>query len=347
MKNVIIYIHGKGGCAEEAGFYRRLFPSCAVIGFDYKSETPWEAVKEFRRFFKASAKKYEAVSLIANSIGAYYAMAALEGQPIEKAYFISPVVDMEALITGMLAAEGVTEAELQARQEIPTAYGEVLSWAYLSWVREHPLSWHVPTRIAYGSRDHLQTLETVRAFAEKTGAELTVMEGAEHWFHTEEQLQLLADWLRPEYRPVQRTEAEMIENMIAWAKSGRGAEDYAGWCLDFCEDALEMSNDIEIFGGDSAKGSAELYADAMRQGMPERGAFVFYDCLCQSEEGPVNWGHCGIGLGGGQVIHAWDAVRTDGYRAIEKLTARTGDHPKYIGWVPLSRVLAQKPDREP
>lgn len=84
----------------------------------------------------------------------------------------------------------------------------------------------------------------------------------------------------------------------------------------------------------------------MRQGMPERGAFVFYDCLCLSGEGPVNWGHCGISLGGGQVIHAWDAVRTDGYRAIEKLTALTGDHPKYIGWVPLSRVLAQKPDRE-
>ena len=26
----------------------------------------------------------------------------------------------------------------------------------------------------------------------------------------------------------------------------------------------------------------------------------------------------------------------------EGLTALTGDHPRYIGWVPLTRVLAQK-----
>lgn len=26
----------------------------------------------------------------------------------------------------------------------------------------------------------------------------------------------------------------------------------------------------------------------------------------------------------------------------KELSALTGDHPKYIGWVPVSRVLAQK-----
>ena len=54
------------------------------------------------------------------------------------------------------------------------------------------------------------------------------------------------------------------------------------------EDALEISNDIEIFGGDSAKESCEMYKDALRGGAPERGAFVFYDCLYPSENGPVN-----------------------------------------------------------
>ena len=38
-------------------------------------------------------------------------------------------------------------------------------------------------------------------------------------------------------------------------------------------------------------------------------------------------------------IHAWDKVRVDDYFAIEKLTALTGDHPKYLGWVALERVL--------
>lgn len=138
----------------------------------------------------------------------------------------------------------------------------------------------------------------------------------------------------------------MIDNMISWAESQIGNPNYAGWCLSFIEDALEQSNDIEIFGGDSAKESCEMYIDALHTDFPEKGAFVFYDCLCQSDEGPVNWGHCGIALGDGRVIHAWDKVRIDDYLKIEKLTALTGDHPKYIGWVPVERVLAEKNPNE-
>ena len=136
----------------------------------------------------------------------------------------------------------------------------------------------------------------------------------------------------------------MTETMIAWAEARMGNTDYVGWCLSFIEDALEQSNGIEIFGGDSAKGSCEMYRDALRTDSPGRGAFVFYDCLCPGEDGPINWGHCGISLGDGRVIHAWDQVRIDDYRDICKMTAVTGDHPKYLGWVPLRRVLMQKPE---
>ena len=139
--------------------------------------------------------------------------------------------------------------------------------------------------------------------------------------------------------------AEIIENMIRWAQSRLGETGYSGWCLSFIEDALEIANGIEVFGGDSARESAELYSDAMRRDIPERGAFVFYDCICLSEEGPVNWGHCGIGLGDGRVIHAWDKVRIDDYRDIERMRALSGDCPRYIGWVRVERVMAQKPDR--
>ena len=137
--------------------------------------------------------------------------------------------------------------------------------------------------------------------------------------------------------------AQIVENMIRWALGKIGDSRYSGWCLSFIEDALEISNQIEIFGGDCAKESCDMYYDAIQFGKPERGAFVFYDCLCPSENGPVNWGHCGISFGDGRVIHAWDTVRIDDYLAIEKLTALTGDHPKYLGWVALERVLNQKP----
>lgn len=136
--------------------------------------------------------------------------------------------------------------------------------------------------------------------------------------------------------------ATMIENMISWAKNALGKKEYAGWCLSFIEDALEQSNDIEIFGGDSARESYEMYQDGAKTGEPERGAFVFYDCLCESDEGPINWGHCGIYLGDGKLIHAWDVVRIDDYLAVQDLVSLAGDHPKYLGWVPLERVLAQK-----
>lgn len=137
----------------------------------------------------------------------------------------------------------------------------------------------------------------------------------------------------------------MIDRMIAWAQTQLGARDYCGWCLSFIEDALEKSNDVEIFGGDSASESCALYRDALRTGEPERGAFVFYNCLCQSEDGLVDWGHCGICLGDGRVIHAWDIVRVDDYQTIPTLRTPAGHTPAYIGWVPVDRVLRQPSDR--
>ena len=50
MKSFIVYVHGKGGSAQEAEHYQSLFPKDEVIGFDYHAQTPWEAKKEFLTF---------------------------------------------------------------------------------------------------------------------------------------------------------------------------------------------------------------------------------------------------------------------------------------------------------
>ena len=73
--------------------------------------------------------------LIANSIGAYFALYSLAGQRIEKAFLISPIVDMEELIIQMMAQAGITEGELEKRKEIYTSCGEKISWEYLCYVR--------------------------------------------------------------------------------------------------------------------------------------------------------------------------------------------------------------------
>ena len=41
---------------------------------------------------------------------------------------------------------------------------------------------------------------------------------------------------------------KLTENMIRWAKSKLGSTEYAGWCLAFIEDELEISNDIHEGG---------------------------------------------------------------------------------------------------
>lgn len=195
MKNIVIYVHGKGGAAEEAGHYKPLFPQSEVIGFDYHAQTPWEAKAEFPQFFARQRKRCDRLELIANSIGAFFSMSSLDESLVDRAYFISPVVDMEKLIGGMMTWAGVTEQALAEKLEIPTSFGETLSWNYLCYVREHPISWPVPTRILYGQHDSLTAPETIAAFAKQTGAELTVMPGGEHWFHTEKQMQFLDRWI--------------------------------------------------------------------------------------------------------------------------------------------------------
>ena len=195
MRSVLVYIHGKNGSDNEAEFYKPLFPGYDVIGIPYKAETPWAARAEFPKLFDEIYEGSDNVILIANSIGAYFAMLSLSGKRIERAFFISPIVDMERLILDMMKWAGVGEKELAQRGEIKTDFGETLSWEYLCYVREHSIEWHIPTEILYGENDGLTSLETITAFAERTGAGLTVMPDGEHWFHTEEQMRFLKEWL--------------------------------------------------------------------------------------------------------------------------------------------------------
>lgn len=134
--------------------------------------------------------------MIANSIGAYFSMCAGIEERVNRAFFISPIVDMERLILDLMKGENVTEEELEKRGVIPTSFGEDLSFNYLRYVREHSPVWTVPTNILYGSEDVLTSYETISEFVKTHRAVLTVMAGGEHWFHTEEQTAFLSRWIK-------------------------------------------------------------------------------------------------------------------------------------------------------
>ena len=195
MEDAVLYIHGKGGSAAESNHYKTLFPNCKVTGLDYQSFTPWETGKEIREAVMKLNAKYDSIVLIANSIGAFFCMNAGIDAMIHSAYFISPIVDMERLILNMMSWANVSEKELEEKGVVTTSSGEDLSWDYMCYVRDHPVCWTVPTRILYGSRDNLTSHETITAFAKAHDAELTVMEDGEHWFHTDEQMRFLDNWI--------------------------------------------------------------------------------------------------------------------------------------------------------
>lgn len=131
-----------------------------------------------------------------------------------------------------------------------------------------------------------------------------------------------------------------IEPAIQWAMSQLGRTGYRFKCLGFVEDAYELGNRIVLDGYPSAKEEADAFQAHERAGLPPRGVFVFYDCWGTLMDTHRNWGHVGISLGEGKVIHAWDRVRIDDYLDIQSLEAAAGwTKPQYIGWAPLETIL--------
>lgn len=199
------------GCKEEAaGLAEIVCPKgYQVLSIDLpghgertgemKRFVPWEVVPELQAVYGFARQRWKRISLCANSIGAYFSLLAFRDDKLEKSLFVSPVLDMEKLIRDMMGWAGVTQERLQQAGEIPTAFGETLSWKYLTYGLEHRITkWDSPTAILYAGQDHLTARETVDGFVQCFGCALTVMENGEHWFHTEEQLAVLDAWLRRE-----------------------------------------------------------------------------------------------------------------------------------------------------
>ena len=55
------------------------------------------------------SEKYDYIYVLANSIGAYFTMHTLQNFKIEKALFISPILDMEQLIIDMMSWANVVK----------------------------------------------------------------------------------------------------------------------------------------------------------------------------------------------------------------------------------------------
>ena len=210
-EKLFLYIHGKMGSKEEAAHLAEIvYPmGYQVLSIDLPGHgertgemerfVPWEVVPELQAVYANTQKRWKKISLYANSIGAYFSLLALRDAKLEKSLLVSPILDMEKLIRDMMGWAGVTQEQLKEAGEIPTAFGETLSWNYLTYAAEHRITeWDSPTAILYAGQDHLTSRQTVDDFAQRFGCTVTVMENGEHWFHTEEQMAVLDAWLQQE-----------------------------------------------------------------------------------------------------------------------------------------------------
>jgi len=153
-------------------------------------------VEELNAVMGYAKARWQHFSLFANSIGAYFSLLAYQGEPLERALFLSPLVDMERMIGNMMCWFSVSEERLRVEGAIPTPMGQTLYWEDYRYVKEHPVSaWSAPTHILYGAKDTVCERDTIEAFTQRFHCGLTVIPEAEHYFHTPDQLEALSAWL--------------------------------------------------------------------------------------------------------------------------------------------------------
>ncbi len=162
-------------------------------------ETPCKVqhcVHELMEIVQYAQRNWDELSLFACSMGAYFSLLAYRDIELKTALFLSPVVDMERIIRNMMMWFQVTPERLETEKTIDTPVGQKLYWDYFCYVLEHPVDrWNVDTRILYGAKDNLVEFDTIRQFTEKFPCTLEIMDDGEHYFHTDEQLDVFKQWL--------------------------------------------------------------------------------------------------------------------------------------------------------
>ncbi|HBJ19038.1 MAG TPA: alpha/beta hydrolase [Clostridiales bacterium] len=203
---VFLYIHGQGGAKEEAARfaaiaerfgYRTLAVDLPEHGArrDGKKLLPWIVIPELRTLLAYAKEHFRTVSLRTVSIGTWFSLLAFSGEPIDICLFSSPLLDMEDMILTLMHLAGVSEERLRAEGEIPTAFGQTLSWEYLTYVRQHPVrGLSKKTAILYATEDETIRRATVDRFTEANRADLCLYPGGEHWLHTPEEVAFMEAW---------------------------------------------------------------------------------------------------------------------------------------------------------
>ncbi|MCI1779612.1 MAG: GNAT family N-acetyltransferase [Bacteroidales bacterium] len=130
-------------------------------------------VRDLNKIMDYAAVVSGDISLFACSMGAYFSLIAYKDIPLKKALFLSPVTDMVKLVEKTMPSGGLSKEELED----------------YNYIKANPITkWSVPTTIISGSEDNICNKDDLSAFVNRYSCRLEVVNGAEHYFHTKEQL---------------------------------------------------------------------------------------------------------------------------------------------------------------
>jgi len=204
---IYIFVHGKMSRKEYAEQFAQIAESKGyqTLSFDLPEHGErmdnsrcdvWNGMRDLNIIADYVFAKWKHVFLFANSLGAYFSLNAYADRPFEKALFLSPVVDMKWLVEHMMLWSGVTEKELKERKEIETDI-DTLRWDYYQYILAHPITgWSIHTAILFGGKDSLQTLESLKIFADNFKCKLTVSPQSEHPFMGQGDYETVGEWIK-------------------------------------------------------------------------------------------------------------------------------------------------------
>lgn len=158
---------------------------------------PTNSISDLQAVYAYAKSLGNVISLFACSIGAYFSLLTFKKTTFEKTLFLSPVVNMERIIQSMMTDFQVSERQLQSENKIALPIGKILDWNYYNYVKQHPINfiWDSPLAILYGSNDILTPLSEIEYFSKKQKANLTIINSAEHYFHSNEHLKAFTTWI--------------------------------------------------------------------------------------------------------------------------------------------------------
>lgn len=138
-------------------------------GPDGKAFTAMAASPEVRAFAQFARGQSTEVGLLASSIGTYFSLCDTPAGTFERAWLVSPLIDLEHYIRGVMTEYSVTYEQLETETVIDTPRA-VLEWSCLRFVEEHPARLDIPSWAIRGDQDEVVPFSTLSRFVDAPGA---------------------------------------------------------------------------------------------------------------------------------------------------------------------------------